>query len=455
MYLNAQLKKLEGNDNLKENYISQTNQKYSQDKSELSGEYRKQLKKIYYLRKDVLIKRAQSNHFIFDADVLSYFGNIIDEIKSKNRSYNYSDLRVVLSREPNPNAFSTGEGTIAINLGLLPQIGSEQELVFIICHEIAHYILNHTNDFIVAQFDKNKEFAKEIDKINEEEYYRASKLKEIYKENLYAENLHSRNDEFAADSIGFILYSKTKYACKALPMVMTTLENLSLYIDTSQHNIYELLNFSKMPTYSTIMENTKVNRHYDFDVSLMKSHPDLDKRQAKLETFLLRTPSISSPSYTNSNTFNELKILTDKEIIESLNIVQSWDLAFLYALRKHLSNTEDLYFKNQAAKTLCELYYARKSHRIGLVASGEYEVTDTMHRALSSLLFRSRMTQFAKSALQFSETRIDLQDEYNLYLIILVSQGAGDAKKLNAYKSQYTRLFKKGLYIKEIKKINL
>ncbi len=54
------------------------------------------------------------------------------------------DINLLLVQDPTMNACSFPNGTIVINTGLLAGLHSEDELVAVLAHEIAHYVLDHS-----------------------------------------------------------------------------------------------------------------------------------------------------------------------------------------------------------------------------------------------------------------------------------------------------------------------
>jgi len=53
------------------------------------------------------------------------------------------NLGIYLRRDPTPNAYSSYDASIYINVGLLADIESEAALAFVLSHELAHYLGNH------------------------------------------------------------------------------------------------------------------------------------------------------------------------------------------------------------------------------------------------------------------------------------------------------------------------
>lgn len=67
-----------------------------------------------------------------------------------------TDINVKILNDPNPNAFSLPNGYILISTGLLSQIQSEDELVAVLAHEIAHFVLDHHIQNILMEIDRKK-----------------------------------------------------------------------------------------------------------------------------------------------------------------------------------------------------------------------------------------------------------------------------------------------------------
>lgn len=90
-----------------------------------------------------------------------YFEDYLYTIANKIYSGVSNDKRatvinVKILNDPNPNAFSLPNGYILISTGLLSQIQSEDELVAVLAHEIAHFVLDHHIQNIMMEIDRKK-----------------------------------------------------------------------------------------------------------------------------------------------------------------------------------------------------------------------------------------------------------------------------------------------------------
>jgi beta-barrel assembly-enhancing protease len=115
------------------------------DKSYLSRGYQ------YDLRKDLedeSIEALQNLEkyygFFNDAFLEDYISGLLFKIHSFTLDDGRpGNLAVRILKSSQPNAFSTPEGTIILTTGLLSTIRSEDELIAILTHEVAHFVLDH------------------------------------------------------------------------------------------------------------------------------------------------------------------------------------------------------------------------------------------------------------------------------------------------------------------------
>lgn len=66
------------------------------------------------------------------------------------------NVNIVLLESPELNAFTFPNGTIVIYTGLLSTLHSEDELAAILCHEIAHFVLDHSYQNYTQELSRKK-----------------------------------------------------------------------------------------------------------------------------------------------------------------------------------------------------------------------------------------------------------------------------------------------------------
>ena len=103
----------------------------------LKDQYKKDYKEIYETRfKDVSVF-LKSSRAVTSPEAHTYLLAVYNKITEGNTLLKDMDVRLVFSRDWWPNAYSTGEGTLTINAGLMVFLNSEAELAFVLCHELA------------------------------------------------------------------------------------------------------------------------------------------------------------------------------------------------------------------------------------------------------------------------------------------------------------------------------
>jgi hypothetical protein len=123
------------------------------------------LKTLLEKRTDAIIKTVNADLFILDSELTGYLNGILENIYTANPSLP-RETKVYPYRSEVPNAASFGKGTLCIMLGLLSRLESEDQIAFVLCHELAHHHTNHSLRRMqqLAQLN-DKDLKKKIDAI--------------------------------------------------------------------------------------------------------------------------------------------------------------------------------------------------------------------------------------------------------------------------------------------------
>ena len=89
----------------------------------------------------------------------------------------------------------------------------DDELAFIICHELAHYYFEHVDMSYIRSLNKlkSKETKEKIKAIKKSEYGTHSKGTSLFKGFMYDSRKHVRGHEYQADSLGLSFLMNTKW----------------------------------------------------------------------------------------------------------------------------------------------------------------------------------------------------------------------------------------------------
>lgn len=97
------------------------------------------------------INRLTSNGRILYGDPITRMVERIADTLLKEYPELRKELRFYTVKSPAVNAFATGQGMIFVNTGLVSSVLSEDELAFIISHEIIHYFRDHNTEILTRK----------------------------------------------------------------------------------------------------------------------------------------------------------------------------------------------------------------------------------------------------------------------------------------------------------------
>ncbi len=189
-------------------------------------------------------------------------------------------------KSPTTNAFCTHEGNIFVTLQMIQRIKSEAELAFVLSHEVSHYLLKH----LIKDYSYRKET---IEKLRTKKNY-------VSIDNVLQIGFsRSKESELQADSLGYILFSKTKYNKQSYQHILNLFAtsghppNEHTFSKTFfQWGKFEIPNCFFLDTLDEIEQKWEEN-------DLYKTHPNNKKRKDKLDAFNMQ----SFPSNTAQQNF--------------------------------------------------------------------------------------------------------------------------------------------------------
>lgn len=281
---------------------------------------------------------------IFYGDEISiYLNQLKDFILSDNDMK--SEIQVYLTDFPYLNAFTNDFGNIYVNIGTLAKLNSEEELLYLLAHEISHILMRHSHKAVL--FEKNSKSSK--NKLNDQAFKRHE---------------FSREHEFEADLNAFELL-KNKVDAQFDLRLLKLLENAANPVIPGKANL-DLL-FGK---------NQEVNRQLTgfyqsdslgrvlFPVSgddSLSTHPSSEKRIAKLQS-LLESYTPPATAYQSVRDFSQIKLLASYLLINSF--IDSEDyieaLNLIIQMRQKYGNTP--FLVEQQVNTLALLSYAKYTY---------------------------------------------------------------------------------------------
>lgn len=326
------------------------------------------LKEIYSEIQESFLEKIESNDFMCSDDTNLYLQGLMAEILMKN-NIKAEEYKILLSKNSEINAYNTGDGTVVINYGLFLAVENEDELVFVICHEIGHQHLNHVKTEIEAftRLSTSEDIIAKTKEIRKQKYGKATKASDLMKSIRYQNYSKRRKKEIEADSIGLAFYKKTLRNPKAAINILAKLNDADLESDSlivaDYKKIFEKNGFIAKQKYFD--EEKSLFSKYDYSkemkVDSLKSHPDCTTRIKLIEKHIHNTlgESFSSPQH-----FLDIKKNSAYQNLFNLFSSERYGISLYEALKLYKNNDEDAVLKKIIYLNLIKIYDSRVNYTI-------------------------------------------------------------------------------------------
>ncbi|MET4073561.1 M48 family metalloprotease [Hymenobacter sp. UYCo722] len=321
--------------------------------------------------------------------------------------------RLVLTRNPEPNARAVGRSTVLLNLGLLPRLENESQLAYVLCHELAHGASHHLETGLHDRLTAihSKELRREFRRIVNSEYNISSQLKALALGFSLSSSYHHRRFERQADSLGYVLLARTSYEA---PQAYRTLQLLDV-IDqpenpaplplAAQFSCTQFPRafgaaaapasiFTVQAAAKTVLETSDT----------LKSHPDCGKRMRFVQG-LSQGRVAEGPQPPSPPDFDRIRRLSRLELVQSWFDYDCYDHALFEALQLLPQQPQSGYLRAMVQLSLFELRQHLQAHTFSEVVSNVSErqaanfneLLRTLHE-LRTDDFRELSTCFARAA---------------------------------------------------------
>jgi Zn-dependent protease with chaperone function len=389
---------------------------------------------------------------LFDDVLYPYVKAVHAKIISANPSLPLT--QVIVIAEATPNAFSVGEGTLVVHTGLLAELENEAQLNFVLCHEIAHYVLQHTIKQLTGHIEhlQSKEFQNELKKIQASQYNQFDLFESLVQKMQFKSRYHNRLIERQADSLAYHLFIHTDANPNQAQRLMQLFQDIDEPLKDSLLNFEPHFGCSKHP-YKKSWEQQKksvwasaVSKQNVARQSLrdsLKTHPDALLRMKWLDS-LATNHQVKTLTTTASEGLG-IRRVSAIESVEAAYRDHDYDWAIYTALLHQKTYPEIGYFKDIVALCIGELYTHSKNHTLSDVL------------AQTSIYYSPRYNQFLSLLNNFSlsdlllvreclEANTSGNSEYGLFAKYLYAQISGDSAASQEAKKKYLQQYPDGRF---------
>ncbi len=259
--------------------------------STIDKSIKKELNESIKYRKEFIVELIDNGIIINDAAFTEYYQSILNKILKGNPNLD-QNIKIFITRFLDPNAFNTGDGNIYFHLGLLRHLENEDQIAFVIAHELSHQYLNHSYNKLLKSIStvKSDEVQKKIRNANRQLYGSKEALKEISNSLVFDIKKHGRDKEMEADSMAILFLKNTDYSISSAITAFDVLDKLEeneinlKHIKFSQYFNHLPINprrewdfYNVDTTYAQIKQMDRIVP------DSLKTHPDCKLRQSKIE----------------------------------------------------------------------------------------------------------------------------------------------------------------------------
>lgn len=336
--------------------------------NELSKHEKEKLKKKYIQRKEFSEELLKSGLIITEGPLFDFLDSLKNLIISANPDI-ARDLKIYPVRNLEYNAFTTGDNIVYVNLGLLYRSENIEQVIFVICHEIGHNLLDHNRKSheITVKNMQNDSVISLLRSRARQEFGNVTAMNELMFPLLTMSKENSRKHEFEADSLGMQYYNNLNLPfseVKASFQIMKGLEHLrdTVWIGSENqhqfhscgHNLSELGKYNKTSSLN-ISESSKDT------LVLLRSHPYEDDRIA----FLERNFGENSAVEVDSSRNDKWKFLAENEMIHNAFIGRNLVQAIFLILQADTNYIDETYSKDLLALSMVILAFEKKQRKQG------------------------------------------------------------------------------------------
>ena len=358
-------------DSLKEFYTTQTIKNQAVLEVGMSRKIRNQFEEMYLDNKKDFISLIDKGVFFESKNYISLFETIFERLKNNNSELANSDIKLLLAFSDESNAYNNGENIVVINLPLLRDLKNEYQLAFVISHEIAHQKLNHVHEGIVKRLNKynSEELVQKTKSIDKQKFNKGALASELMKNLVYGDRRESRKKEIAADSLGYLYFSKAypNFNLQAVE-ALKILKNIDVANDSLvKSDFIKIFNSQNLKFNEEWLKSDLVNNYNyqkdkkKFDVDSLRTHPDCDVRISLLtKTFNIK--SISQKI--ESGTYEVSKKEIDKEYVFGLYFIEEYGKSLYHSLLKYKQDLGDTYYRNMIYENLVKLREYRMNYTL-------------------------------------------------------------------------------------------
>ena len=358
--------------NLSQKYLRQ----YKENLDKLPSKNRKDLEEAYQHRWENIKEKFDKKEIYTYKVAQDYLDHLVGVIRQANPSLANVSMSCYFSRSDIPNAAYIGEGIILFNMGLFERLDNESEAVFVLCHEMAHFLLRHSENSINQYVTtiNSEEVQAELRRIKRSEYQKHEQVQSLVKGLTFDSRRHSRDHEAQADSMAVQLMRHTKFALSGALSTLALLDVIDADTLNTAVCLPVMFNATEYPFRKKWIARNDglLGSHAQATDTAMadslKTHPDCQKRTALLVNLMKGWAQPGAAKYAlDSANFALLKRIFRYETIEYAFLADNYTRSLYLTLELLQTKPGDAYLVTQIGRLFNGIYGAQKAHTLSKV----------------------------------------------------------------------------------------
>ncbi|MBL4710143.1 MAG: M48 family metalloprotease [Flavobacteriales bacterium] len=425
---------------------------------EISG---KDYKEFHKERHEHLVNKIETGYYIYDDFFYVRLNKILQKIIASNPNYtNLDNTEILVERSVVPNAACYGNGIMVFNLGLISRLQNDDQLAFVISHELSHQILNHVDGSVKNKIDylDSKEYKNKIKSIKNLEYNNNTVYESFLLDLSLKSSGRTRQKEREADSLAIVLLQNTNYKLNESLNLLAILDisDEPKYADTIDYKTqFSADSYEFQDAWLLKRNGLAVQQEYDQElIDSLKTHPDCDLRISLLEKNFKLPPL---QKHEIESVFKEVTIHSDFELIHSDLLDGRYGRVIEngFVLQNYYPDND--FLTAAIGISLAEIYFAQKNHSLRqFVPLPDDDYNMNYHRILL-MINNIRLSDLKKVTLAYynknegiKSTSHDEQNEHLAYASYLYLK-LKNSELLEKTKTDYLTLYPQGFFINKLK----
>lgn len=352
------------------NFINENNQLLIQDFSSLQLKDKKRINQIVKGRTSMVEDMIKQRKIMNFPSAKNYFESILQEVISKNK-LSIRKPTVWVSRSATPNAVSYSNNWFTTNLAILNHLENEEQLKYIMSHELAHQILQHLKKELAFKdtYMASEDFLAKKKIANKSKQTEYQNKIELYKEFEYLNKKLSRQHELEADSLALVLFGNvsknTRQAYHALSK-LDTLDYQEFHV-LKPEDLKSYFNTDNAPFKDSWLPQQQNQYYYKssktnalgINKDSISTHPAYDIRLKSIEK---HTSGTADNLVTDSEDFTKLKQAAVYENAVSYILNKYYGEGLYYTVQMLKKKPNDALLNKYAALFINRIANARRKH---------------------------------------------------------------------------------------------